>query len=158
MANAPAAIIRAVCDTNVLVPPHYRKRLQEAAVARCFTPVWSPWIIAELYRVLTWKWAQDHGVSEPQRRRCSNAANKMMILLGNYWELVNIPQPWPAVWPSLRDPNDQPIWATAKISDAQYVISNNTHDFPPANAKGQHLWEGIEYIPVETFLTKVLHL
>jgi len=46
--------IRAVIDTNVLVPPRLRRDLQNAAEEGMFTALWSPWIIAELNRVLPW--------------------------------------------------------------------------------------------------------
>lgn len=32
-----------------------------AAQLELFTPIWSPWIIGELYRVLTWNWAKKKG-------------------------------------------------------------------------------------------------
>lgn len=48
-----AAEIRAVLDTSVLAPPRLRRELQVAAQADLFVGYWSPWIIAELNRVLT---------------------------------------------------------------------------------------------------------
>ncbi len=140
------------------MPASLRQTLQSAAVAGLFVPIWSPWIIGELYRVLTWQWVEKFGLSKAEQRRCFNAANRMMILLGNYWELVNIPQPWPTAWPELQDPNDQPIWATAVTGQAQYVVSDNTSDFPPQDAQGKHIWQDIEYIPPATFFTDILFL
>jgi hypothetical protein len=52
----PPATIRAVLDTSVLVPAALRQDLQSLAQANLFTGIWSPWIIAELNRVLTWRW------------------------------------------------------------------------------------------------------
>jgi hypothetical protein len=40
--------------------------------------IWSPWIIAELNRVLTWDWIEHNRGSE---RACSLAAKKMMEFL-----------------------------------------------------------------------------
>jgi hypothetical protein len=48
MATSP----RAVIDTSSLVPPMLRRELQQAAQLGLFTVIWSPWIIAELNRVL----------------------------------------------------------------------------------------------------------
>jgi len=50
------ASVRAVLDTSVLVPVRLREDLQLLAQAGLFTGIWSPWIVAELNRVLTWKW------------------------------------------------------------------------------------------------------
>ncbi|AUW94066.1 hypothetical protein BXT84_08975 [Sulfobacillus thermotolerans] len=66
----------------------------------------------------------------------------MMICLGDYWERVNISATMACCRASFRDPNDQLIWATAKM--------------PPENAKGRHQWEGNEYFPADTFLTNVI--
>src|SRR5690242_18662678 len=51
--------IRAVIDTSALVTHGSRQRLQEAAEDQKFTAIWSPWIVAELNRVLTWRWIKD---------------------------------------------------------------------------------------------------
>lgn len=50
----------AVLDTSVLVATWSRLVLQNLAdgVAPTYRPVWSEWIIAETWRVLTWRWAQ----------------------------------------------------------------------------------------------------
>ncbi|MGZ6322297.1 MAG: hypothetical protein ACXWQR_23690 [Ktedonobacterales bacterium] len=45
--------IRAVIDTSSLVSTRLRRELQTAAQVGIFTAYWSPWIIAELNRVLT---------------------------------------------------------------------------------------------------------
>ena len=50
--------IRAVIDTSSLVPPGMRRDLQESAQLGIFTAIWSPWSIAELTRVLTWRWLE----------------------------------------------------------------------------------------------------
>ncbi|HXT36076.1 MAG TPA: hypothetical protein VN837_10895, partial [Chloroflexota bacterium] len=54
---------RAVIDTSVLFAPSLRAELQELAFQGMFVAVWSPWIIAELDRVLVWQWITDrtHG-------------------------------------------------------------------------------------------------
>src|SRR5690242_19336865 len=52
------APLRAVLDTSALVPSRMRRELQVAAQAGLYVGYWSPWIIAELNRVLTWRWIQ----------------------------------------------------------------------------------------------------
>lgn len=152
MAPSKLAPIRAVCDTNVLVPHGHRQYLLEAASFGLFRPLWSPWIIGELYRVLTWQWVQKHGASETERRLCSTAANALMALLLPDWELINIAPPWPKGWSTLRDPYDLPIIATALKGHARYIVSENTHDFPPADAAGRHVWQNLEFLRIADFL------
>ena len=104
MADALVSI-RAVCDTNALVSYHIRNNLYSAAQLELFTPIWSPWIIGELYRVLTWNWAKTRGLSEGERHKCSESSKKMMKLLEPYWTMVSSAVPWPN-WDKIKDPWD----------------------------------------------------
>src|SRR5690242_20982237 len=76
---------RAVIDTSALVPPSLRREIQQAAQYPYFTALWSPWIIAELNRVLTWRWIKDPPPGQPRddlsdanERRSSEMAHRMM--------------------------------------------------------------------------------
>lgn len=123
---------RAVLDTSVLVPPSLRQRLQENAQEGLFTAIWSPYIIAELNRVLTWRWIKNrppgNDISDANERRCADAAKPMMDILLSTFELVHPLPPYPAVWETLTDPWDVPIFAAAIAGNALYVISENTRD------------------------------
>lgn len=77
--------IRAVIDTSSLVPTRMRRELQQAAQLGAFIAIWSPWIIAELNRVLVWRWIKDStpsraagDLTDANERRCSEAAKLMM--------------------------------------------------------------------------------
>ncbi|HWE64854.1 MAG TPA: PIN domain-containing protein [Chloroflexota bacterium] len=165
----PDQPIRAVVDTSVLVPARLRAELQSLAYDGAFTAIWSPWIIAELYRTLTWQWIERTVVSATTAAgdmvtacdlttanwtRCGESAKRMMeILLSTpNWELVDPRPPYPPVWESLDDIWDYPIWAAAVVGHARYVVSNNTHDYPPAGADGRHVHDGIEYVSGTDFL------
>lgn len=76
----------------------------------------------------------------------------MMGYLLPTFTLVNPLPPYPEPWESLSDEWDIPIWAAAKLGQADLVVSENTTDFPPANDEGRHIHEGIEYMQGETFL------
>ena len=115
---AEPAPIRAVLDTSVLFPPTQRVALQQAAQVGSFTAIWSPWIVAELHRVLTWDWIRKHGTSVASQRQCSIAAKAMMSYLVPVFELVNPMPPWPSAWETLSDEWDHPLWATAVVSRA----------------------------------------
>lgn len=140
----------------MLFPRTLRERLHQAAVAKCFQPVWSPWIVGERYRVLTWRWENTYGISDGEYERRKKAASATMLLRGEVEDLVNIPRPWPPPWPSLKDPSDHPIGVTAKLAQAQYVVSDNIADFPPTNDPGQDIWEGIAYITADECLREIL--
>lgn len=75
----------------------------------------------------------------------------MAILLPTFELVTPLPR-YPPVWISLSDPSDQPIWAAAKIGRADYVVSENGHDFPPLGAAGRHVFEGVEYLSARRFL------
>lgn len=160
MTETTIAPIRAVVDTSSLVPARLRRDLQQAAQLGAFVAIWSPWIIAELNRVLVWRWitkpptgSMSGDLSRENQRRCSEAAKTMMQWLIPSFELVNPLPPYPPVWENLTDTWDHPIWAAAKIGGARYVISENTRDFPPRNADGRAIFEGVEYLQGAAFLT-----
>jgi predicted nucleic acid-binding protein len=147
----PRVPIRAVIDTSSLVPFILRRDLLVAAHEGLFTAIWSPWIIAELNRVLTWRWIARHGddISPATQQACSAAAKAMMTLLLPAFTLVNPLPPYPIPWATLRDQWDLPIWAAAVAGQAQYVISENHHDYPPREEDGRHRYQGIEYLSGE---------
>lgn len=146
-------------DTSVLFAPSLRAELQELAFQGMFVAVWSPWIIAELDRVLVWQWITDrtHGdLSPTNQRACSQAAKRMMTLLLSAFEVVNPRPPYPPAWDSLNDSDDHPIWAAAVVSGAQYVVSDNTNDYPPRRPDGRCMFQGVEYISGPAFLELLL--
>lgn len=162
MNNEGAAGIRAVIDTSSLVPSRLRRDLQQAAQLGAFQAIWSPWIIAELNRVLVWRWIKDpptgrthNDLSEANERRCGEAAKLMMEWLVASFELVNPRPPYPPAWERLADLWDHPIWAAAKASGAQCVVSENTHDYPPRQEDGRHVYDGIEYLTGDAFLARL---
>src|SRR4051794_35631422 len=132
--------IRAVIDTSTLVRPSLRRRLQEAARADAYTAIWSPWIIAELNRVLVWRWIKNrtnNDLSDANERHCGQSAKIMMNLLLSTFDLVHPTPPYPPAWETLTDEWDHPIWAAAVIGDAHYVVSENTNDYPPQQPEGR---------------------
>ncbi len=71
-------IPRAVLDTSALTGAGNRRALQRAAD---FAAFWSPWVVAELHRTLTWQGYDRHGDSTASRRECSTKAKAMMAWL-----------------------------------------------------------------------------
>jgi len=149
----------AVLDTSVLAPVWSRFVLQRLAVrpAPAFVPVWSEWIIAETWRVLSWRWFVRAGSADlAEWRRLSRASNSMLRHLLPVMVLVSLREAADAApWPSLSDEADAPIWRTAVVAGARYVVSQNRAEFPPLD-DGRHVYDGIEYLTAIEFIEDVL--
>ncbi len=70
----------AVLDTSVLVAVWSRIALQNIAdrPAPPYRPVWSEWIIAETWRILTWRWSQ-HGLAWDNLSVSANAMLRYLV-------------------------------------------------------------------------------
>ncbi len=147
-------MIRAALDTSVLVPRSYREALQIAAQDGLYVALWSPWIIAELHRVLTWRWVErTHGdISLANQQACGRAAKTMMRILMPTFQLVDVRLPSPPAWIGLTDMDDVPVWATAVVGNATHVVSENSHDYPPLSPDGRNVYHGVEYLSAARFL------
>lgn len=156
----------AVLDTSVLVPAWSRVTLQILASGATprYQPVWSEWIIAETWRVLTDRLARA-GVA---RRDIAAQANSMLRHLLPVMRLVSVAVVPPAAQhPPIDDPNDALVWATAVIGKAGYVVSHNTAHFPPlveehwelagrAYTARRHVHSDIEFLTAIEFIVDVL--
>ncbi|HEV8633236.1 MAG TPA: PIN domain-containing protein [Chloroflexota bacterium] len=143
-------------DSSVLVPVWSRLVLQRLAAPPRgrFAPVWSEWIIAETWRVLTRRWLAEHGPDADAA--LARAANRMLRRLLVVMRLASLHGVvGPAPWPGLGDEDDAPIWATAVVAGARYVVSHNTGDFPPL-VQGRHAYAGVEYLTAVEFVEDVL--
>lgn len=168
MAAVTQTTARAVLDTNVLVPSGLCRDLQNAAQEGMFIALWSPWIIAELNRVLTWKWLErtaqpastrtdaiSYGLSGANWSRCTAAAAAMMEILVSTFEVVAPRPPYPEAWEGLTDPWDVPIWAAAVDGGAHFVVSDNKRDYPSRQEDGRHIHRGVEYLSGQDFLSRL---
>lgn len=153
-----AGVIRAVLDTSVLVPETSRRELQQIAGIGLYDAIWSSWIVAELNRVLTVRWlkANDCDLSDAELRALSTAAKNMMRILLATFTLVDPPALDVAAWDALADSDDAPVWGAAVASGARYVVSDDTHHYPPADPEGRHRYQGIEYLGGKDFIRLVL--
>jgi predicted nucleic acid-binding protein len=157
----------AVLDTSVLIPAWSRIALQRLATPpeRRYQPLWSEWIIGETWRALTLR-AVEKGDSAAM---ISTKANAMMRRLLDVMTIVSLAggRVVPANPSPLRDPDDAPIWATAVLGGADFVVSHNTHHFPaPVEQRvlvrgaemvfRRHLHGGIEFLTAIEFIEGVL--
>jgi hypothetical protein len=124
---------------------------------RLFVPVWSEWIIAETWRVLAWRWRTQAGEEgEAEWNTLTRSANGMLRYLLSVMRLVSLREfAGPPPWPQLRDADDVPIWETAMVAQARYVVSHNVVDFPPLR-RGRHVHGGVEYLTAIEFIEDVL--
>lgn len=166
MARQPGVLPVAVLDTSVLVPAWSRVTLQILASGATprYQPVWSEWIIAETWRVLTDRQVRAGGA----RGEIADRANAMLLHLLPVMRLVSVTTVPPAARQSpMGDPNDALVWATAVIADAGYLVSHNTAHFPPLVAEDvlidgrrhrqrRHLHQGIEFLTAIEFIEDVL--
>lgn len=123
----------------------------------CYLPVWSEWILAETWRTLAWRWLVRATLpDEFERESLAAAANAMMHQMLPIMTFVSLRQyAGPSTWPELRDQNDAPIWQTAVLASAEFVVSQNVHHFPPP-VDGHHIYRGVEYVTAIEFVEDVL--
>jgi hypothetical protein len=149
----------AVLDSSVLVPRWSRHVLQRLAVQSDpqFIPVWSEWIIAETWRTLASQWLnRTLQADQLEPRSLTQAANNMLRHMLQVMQLVSIRgYAGPLPWPELSDEDDVPIWQTAVIAQAQFVVSQNVRHFPPI-MQGRHVFLGIEYLTTLEFVEQIL--
>jgi hypothetical protein len=136
------------------------QQLATAANPR-YRPIWSEWTIGETWRVLTQKHVDDalrsgRSIEWALLRRQANAMMRRLLPVMAMESIAGrdeLPQPWP----ELTDPDDAPVWATAALAGARYVISHNTRHFPPL-IDGRHAYAGVEYLTTVEFVEDVLGL
>lgn len=146
------AAIKALLDANVLIPDGKRKTLVTYARLGYFDGYWSPWIIEEMARHVTWRWARAYGLGNDSRKSLSRRAKLAMGHLESTFRVISPSMPYPPSWPSLRDPGDHPIWGAAVAGAVDYVVSDNTRDFPPPDTDGMARYAGITYITSDDFI------
>jgi predicted nucleic acid-binding protein len=156
MSNA-LTLPRAVLDTNVLYSHTRRTTLVGLVRLGRFEAIWSVWIVAELNRVLTWRWAERYGSDAATQRLASVAAKEMMVYLLGAVTLVDPPLPHPLPWPELTDVWDVPVYATAVTAGATYIVTDDLRHSPPRDpATKRRVWNGIEYITYNDFVPLVM--
>ncbi len=122
-------------------------------MADAFIGIWSPWIIGELYRVLTWQWLErTRDFSPANATVCGRNAKSMMTLLIATFETVSPVPPYPPAWPGFADVDDHPSGRLSGSGDASPCTVRWIPPFPPVGPDGRHTFQGIKYITVEDFL------
>lgn len=155
--SGTSTIPRAVLDTNILYS--HTRRITLVGLVRLgrFEAIWSSWIVAELNRVLIWRWAEQYGIDAATQRLASISAKEMMTHLLAAFTVVDPPLPYPIPWPQLTDVWDIPIYASAVAAGAHYVVTDDLRHSPPHDpTTKRRIWNGIEYITYRNFVGLVM--
>jgi hypothetical protein len=150
-----AETIVAVLDTSVLYGNASRRALVDAIRQGRFDGVWSPHVIGELYRVLTIRWLRKHGFEAASLAELSRASKDMMDVLLAALRLVDTGPAADESFAVLDDADDYHLLRAARLAGASFVVSANTRDFPPKDARGRHVFEDIEFIECAPFLASI---
>lgn len=127
--------LRAVLDTSVLLSAE-RRPLLFLASQGLYTLVWSQFIADELQRkLIEMGWSAANGTA-------------LIAAIVELAEMVDYRQITGGSYDTwLHDPDDHPIMATALAGQVDYLVTWNTHDFPP-----KRRFAGITIITPDAFL------
>ena len=116
--------------------------------------IWSPLIIAESNRVLTWLWLKRHGreFSNSTWRQCSTDFKRMFGRLTSVFHVIEDSPPLAEAWIEPSDVWDIPIWTAAKRGSADFIVTENLSDGPPRNEEGFREYDGIVFSHPDEFL------
>jgi hypothetical protein len=144
-----------VVDANVFPRTRWLRQLIAASRAGSLELVWSPLIIAESNRLLTWLWLERRGgdLSDASWRRCSADAKRMFAHLTAVFRVVDDRPPAAELWtPAPADAWDVPIWTAALRAEADVILSANLADGPPPDERGVQAFAGVDFLEPERFL------
>jgi hypothetical protein len=145
----------AVVDANVFAQTTLLDLIIAAAKNGRVTIIWSPLIITEVSRLLTWRWIKRHGdeLSEWARRQCSVDLKRWYEQVAVHFHVVEDRPPLEPMWTDVpRDPWDQPVWTAAVRTKAIFpgsvvlVITSNLRDGPPVDQDGLRRFQEITFV------------
>jgi hypothetical protein len=150
---------RAVIDTCVFAHLNqWISPLVDAARNGNVELIWSPVIIAETHRLLTWQWLLRHDgdLSRQSWDACSEQAKAFWRWVSPAFRVVDDRPPDEPSWTNRpRDEWDIPLWNAAVRSGAAFIVTENLRDGPPPDTEGIRRHEGIVFIHPEDFLTLI---
>lgn len=147
--------LRAVIDSCVFARRAWLDAIIDSARVGHLVPFWSPCIIAETNRLLTWLWLKRHAgpMNDAAWRRLSRDAHRWFEIMSTVFHLVDDRPPLVPMWTAgPADPHDAPIWTAAVRASADCVVTDNLADAPPADDRGLHIYAGVAYIVPTEFV------
>src|SRR5262249_50731987 len=127
--------IVAVVDSCVFPRRDWLDPILRGARTGYVVPIWSPLIISEVNRLLTWLWLKRHAGDQTARAwaACSAASKRWFEIMTAVFRVVDDCPPPEETWSSPRDMWDVPIWSAARRSGAHVIVTANLQDGPPAD-------------------------
>jgi hypothetical protein len=120
--------------------------------------LWSPTIIAETHRLLTWRWLRRHGADLSRRSwdSCSDQAKAFWRWVRPAFSVVDDRPPDEHLWTDRpRDEWDIPLWNAAVRGGAGFIVTENLRDGPPPDTEGVRRHAGITFINPDDFLALI---
>jgi hypothetical protein len=153
----PVPII-AVIDSCVFPRRDWLAPILRSARVGYVVPIWSPLIVYEVSRYLTWRWLQQNGGDQSRgaRRACSLQLKNWFTEMTALFRVAEDCPPHEETWDSPRDAWDVPIWSAAKRSGAHVIVTENLRDGPPADEQSRRVFQGVLWCHPEVF-ARVLH-
>jgi hypothetical protein len=144
----------AVIDSCVFPHTRWLDRIRDSAQAGDIVPVWSPLIVAEVTRLLTWQWLERNRgeLTRASWARCSADAKRWFSLMSTVFRVAEDCPPREDAWDSPADEWDLPVWSAAKRCGAQFVVTVNLKDGPPEDDRGIRIFDGVIWCHPEQFL------
>lgn len=139
-------MIRAVLDTSVLLSAE-RHELLYLGHQGAYEIIWSAFLISEVVRVRTEMAIRNGQDREIYRSRINRFVHEVAGL-ADIVDYTLVEGGSYASW--LKDPDDEPLLATALIGGAQFVVSWNTRDFPPTS-----VYAGVRYLIPPAFFAEI---
>ncbi len=147
--------LRAVVDSCVFARRDWIEPIVLAARAGYVVPIWSPCIIEEASRLLTWLWLKKHAgdsLSESVRRRHSREAHKWFGVMTAVFQVVDDRPPAEPMWTATpADEWDIPLWNAAVRGRAQVIVTENLKDGPPVDETGLQRHRGVAFVSPALF-------
>jgi len=123
-------------------------------------PVWSPLILTEVNRLLTWLWLRKNGGDQREAswRRCSAASKIWFSIVTRVFRVVDDHPPHEQTWSEEpADAWDVPIWTAAIRARRQFpgvpvfIVTENLKDGPPRDEGGLQVFRSVGFIHPNDF-------
>jgi hypothetical protein len=153
-----------VVDSCIFPHRKWLTTILDGARSGAVIPVWSPLIIAEVNRLLTWLWLKRaHGdQSEAAWKRCSDDSKAWFSTMTTVFRVIDDHPPYEQTWSDEpADAWDIPIWTAATRAQHRFrgapifIVTDNLKDGPPKDKHGLQHHRNIGFIHPNDFVALI---